>query len=69
MPYCFSGPNHVDGNGPGGKPYHGDRHPPIEGSGYEEGAYEKEERTCKNCGVVARCLKNEHLRDVMPGMN
>lgn len=64
--YCLSGPSYLDGDGE--KPYHGDRHPPIEGSGYDEDAYESKERRCKTCGVVARCLKKEHLKDVMPGM-
>jgi hypothetical protein len=64
--YCLSGPSYLDGDGR--KPYHGDRHPPMAGSGYDEDAYEGKERPCKNCGVVARCLKKEHLKDVMPGM-
>ena len=64
--YCLSGPSYLDGDGK--QPYHGDRHPPIAGSGYNEDAYESKERQCKTCGKVARCLKKEHLKDVMPGM-
>jgi len=64
--YCLSGPCYLDGDGT--NPYHGDRHLPIQGSGYDESAYESKERRCKTCGVVARCLKKEHLKDVMPGM-
>lgn len=64
--YCLSGPCYLDGDGE--NRYHGDRHPPILGSGYDEDAYELKERPCKTCGVVARCLKKEHLKDVLPGM-
>jgi len=64
--YCLSGPCYLDGDGR--QPYHGDRHPAIAGSGYNEDAYESKERECRTCGIVARCLKKEHLKDVMPGM-
>jgi len=50
------------------KTYHGDRHPPIETSKYPESAFEENERKCRNCGMMARCLKKEHLRDMLPGM-
>lgn len=66
MSYCLSGPSYLDGDGE--KSYHGDRHPQIVGSGYDEDAYEVKERQCKTCGVVARCLNKAHLKDVMPGM-
>ncbi|OAX35405.1 hypothetical protein K503DRAFT_723071 [Rhizopogon vinicolor AM-OR11-026] len=64
--YCLSAPCYVDGDGR--KPYHGDRHPDVASSGYDEDAYEPKERQCKTCGVVARCLMKEHLKDAMPGM-
>ncbi|KAG0693422.1 hypothetical protein DFH29DRAFT_785218, partial [Suillus ampliporus] len=60
--YCLSPPCYLDGDGR--KPYHGDRHPEIAGSGYDEDAFEPKERQCRTCGVVARCLKKEHLKDV-----
>jgi hypothetical protein len=40
----------------------------MEGSGYDEDAFEPKERQCKTWGVVARCLKKEHLKDAVPGM-
>ena len=64
--YCLSAPSYLDGDG--GKPYHGDRHPEIAGSGYDEDAFEPTERKCRTCGVLARCLKKEHLKDVVPGI-
>jgi hypothetical protein len=64
--YCLSAPCYLDGDGR--KPYHGDRHPEVAGSGYDEDAFEPEERQCKTCGVVARCLKKEHLKDARPGI-
>ncbi|KAG1726957.1 uncharacterized protein EDB91DRAFT_1165099 [Suillus paluster] len=65
--YCLSPPCYLDGDGR--KPYHGDRHPEMAGSGYSEDAFEPKERQCRTCGVVARCLKKEHLKDAMPGIN
>jgi len=64
--YCLSAPCFLDGDGR--KQYHGDRHPEMAGSGYDENAFEPKERRCKTCGVVARCLKKEHLKDAVPGM-
>ncbi|KAF8061606.1 hypothetical protein FPV67DRAFT_1509570 [Lyophyllum atratum] len=64
--YCLSIPSYLDGDGR--KPYHGDRHPEIAGSVYNEDAFERKERACKTCGVNARCLKKEHLRDAAPAI-
>lgn len=44
--------------------YYGDRHPDIAESGFPESAFEDEPRPCKNCKVVARCMKEEHLTDM-----
>jgi len=65
--YCMSAPCYLDGDGK--KQYHGDRHPEMVGSGYDEDAFEPRERPCRTCGVIARCLKKEHLKDAVPGMN
>ncbi|KAJ6481657.1 hypothetical protein C8R45DRAFT_1002557 [Mycena sanguinolenta] len=64
--YCLSTPSYLDGDGR--KPYHGDRHSPIAGSGHSEASFEPEERQCKTCDVVARHLKKEHLKDALPGI-
>jgi len=64
--YCLSAPSYLDGDGR--KQYFGDRHPEMAGSGYSEDAFESKERRCKTCGVIARCLKKEHLKDAAPGM-
>lgn len=66
--YCLSGPSYLDGDNANRTPYRGDRHPPIAGSGYDENAYEAKERACRTCGVIARCLKKERLKDAAPGM-
>lgn len=66
MSYCLSEPSYLHGDGY--KPYHGDRHPAMTGSVYAEDAFEQNERACKTCGVVARCLKKEHLKDAAPGV-
>jgi len=63
----MSAPCYLDGDGK--KQYHGDRHPEMVGSGYDEDAFEPRERPCRTCGVIARCLKKEHLKDAVPGMN
>ncbi|KAG2067865.1 hypothetical protein BDR04DRAFT_1120134 [Suillus decipiens] len=65
--YCLSSPCYLHGDGR--KPYHGDRHPDIASSGYGEDAFEVKERQCRTCGVIARCLKKEHLKDALPGMD
>ncbi|KAJ8581581.1 hypothetical protein M405DRAFT_832205, partial [Rhizopogon salebrosus TDB-379] len=38
--YCLSAPCYLDGDG--SKPYHGDRHPEVAGSGYDKDAFEPE---------------------------
>lgn len=58
--YCLSSPCYLDGDG--SKPYHGDRHPKVASSGYDEDAFEAKERQCRTCGVIARCLKKEHAK-------
>ncbi|KAF8208274.1 hypothetical protein K438DRAFT_1813718 [Mycena galopus ATCC 62051] len=64
--YCLSTTSYLDGDGR--KPYHGDRHPPMAGSGYSEASFESGERRCRTCGVMARHLKREHLKDALPGI-
>ncbi|KAJ7757001.1 hypothetical protein B0H16DRAFT_1537657 [Mycena metata] len=64
--YCRSTPNYLDGDGR--KPYHGDRHPAMAGSGYSVASFESQERECRTCGVAARHLKKEHLKDALPGI-
>ncbi|KAF9523714.1 hypothetical protein CPB83DRAFT_862339 [Crepidotus variabilis] len=66
IPYCTMSPLYLHGDGR--KLYHGDRHPKMAGSGYSENAYESNKRACKNCGIVAWCLKKEHLKDAAPGL-
>jgi hypothetical protein len=64
--YCLSTPSYLDGDGR--KPYHGDRHPPMAGSAYAENSFEGRERQGRTCGVHARHLKKEHLKDAVPGI-
>ncbi|KAG2158609.1 uncharacterized protein EDB93DRAFT_1100269 [Suillus bovinus] len=61
--YCLSSPCYLHGDG--SKPYHGDRHPDMASSGYGEDAFEAKKRQCRTCGVIARCLKKEHLKDAV----
>lgn len=64
--YCLSTPSYLDGDG--SKPYHGDRHPPMAGSGYSVNSFESKERVCRTCGTYALHLKKEHLKDAVPGI-
>ncbi|KAJ7115990.1 hypothetical protein C8R44DRAFT_793821 [Mycena epipterygia] len=64
--YCLSTPSYLDGDG--SKPYHGDRHPPMAGSGYSKNSFESKERACRTCGAHALHLKKEHLKDAVPGI-
>ncbi|KAJ7704315.1 hypothetical protein B0H17DRAFT_1126681 [Mycena rosella] len=64
--YCLSTPSYLDGDGD--KAYHGDRHPPMAGSGYAESSFEKKDRECRTCGAHVRHLKKEHLKDAVPGI-
>ena len=59
--YCLMSPFYTHGDG--AKRYFGDRHPDVVQSGYAADAFEDELRKCRQCRVVARCLKKEHLKD------
>jgi len=64
--YCQVDPSYLHGDGR--KPYYGDRHPRMAESVYSDDAFEPKERSCKTCGVIARCLKKVHLKDAAPGI-
>jgi hypothetical protein len=35
---------------------------------YNDDAFEEKKRSCRTCGIIARCLKKEHRKDAAPGI-